>query len=445
MLMSNPQDPAPPELPLPDAAAPVPPAEVETEEGLGQKRSKRTFWQRVGGEGFMVSVGIHVLLVLIAAFLIISVSKESAKKDPNSFSTGSGGGAAGDKAKQFKTRLQPKNPKTTAKTPTRITSKSTTATIALPDVPTVAVSSMNAGLMGGGSSKGFGGGSGGGIGSGMGVGRGNGKNFVSVFGSKMAVNGLPGTFYDFKQNKSGKPTPMMGGAPEKFGDPSNSAAIGLYVKEVNEFFDKGFSPSALNDVFRAPDTLLASQIFIPPCPATEAPKAYGVGELCKPSRWIAHYKGAVKPPQGGKFRFVGSGDDFLVIRWDRKVVLDSGYGQYVVGNENIYPGFGKKPFDETHPSKLGKPLRCGPWITATKDKETPLEIVIGETPGGTFYAIVLIEVADASGKPDGHLRLFRMTTDELPDAIKNGHPSVPGVDMTGGDWIFKPVKTSVTR
>lgn len=247
-----------------------------------------------------------------------------------------------------------------AKNAARITSRSSTATISLPDLPTSSVASLNTGMMGGGSSKGFGGGSGGGIGSGIGGGRGNGKNFVSVFGSKMAVNGLPGTFYDFKQNKAGKPTPMMGGAPEKFGDPSNAAAIGLYVKEVNEFFDKGFAPSSLNDVFRAPDTLLASQIFIPPCPATEAPKAYGVGELCKPSRWIAHYKGAVKPPQNGKFRFVGSGDDFLVIRWDRKVVLDSGYGQYVVGNQNIYPGFGKKPFDETHPSKLGKPLRCGP-------------------------------------------------------------------------------------
>ena len=440
----------PPSIPPEGTPPPLPDNQLtETvgaeEEGLGQKRTKKTFWQRFGGEGFMVSVGVHALLVLLAAFLIISVSKESAKKDPNSFATGSGGGAAGEKAKQFKTRLQPKNPKTTAKTPTRITSKSTTATIALPDVPSVAVSSMNAGLMGGGSSKGFGGGSGGGIGSGMGVGRGNGKNFVSVFGSKMAINGLPGTFYDFKQNRSGKPTPMMGGAPEKFGDPSNAGAIGLYVKEVNEFFDKGFTPTALNDVFRAPDTLLASQIFIPPCPATEAPNAYGVGELCKPSRWIAHYKGAVKASQNGKFRFVGSGDDFLVVRWDRKVVLDSGYGQYVVGNGNVYPGFGKKPFDETHPSSLGKPLRCGPWITATRDKETPFEVVIGETPGGTFYAVVLIEVADASGKADGKLRLFRMTTDDLPEAIKNGSPRVPGVDMTGGDWIFKPIKGTVAR
>ena len=250
---------------------------------------------------------------------------DSVKKDPDSFSTGQGGGAAGDKAKQFKTRAQPKNPKSMAKNAARITSKSANATISLPDLPTSSVASLNTGMMGGGSSKGFGGGSGGGIGSGMGVGRGNGRNFVSVFGSKTAINGLPGTFYDFKQNKAGKPTPMMGGAPEKFGDPSNSAAIGLYNKEVAEFFEKGFATSSLSNVYRAPDTLLASQIFIPPCPATEAPKAYGVGELCKPSRWIAHYRGTVKAPQTGKFRFVGSGDDFLAVRWNRKVALDSGY------------------------------------------------------------------------------------------------------------------------
>ena len=153
----------------------------------------------------MVSVTIHAILVLLAAFLIISVTKESVKKDPGSFATGSGGGAAGEKAKQFQTRLQPKSPKTTAKTPARITTKSASATIALPDVPTVSMSSLNSGLMGGGSSKGFGGGSGGGIGSGMGVGVGNGKNFVSLFGGRGAGNGLIGEFWDIKRARDKKP------------------------------------------------------------------------------------------------------------------------------------------------------------------------------------------------------------------------------------------------
>ncbi len=447
MSSSDPQVPLPGDTPVPpsNGETPAEGTPVPAVEEVQATRSKRTFWQKLGGEGLTISLIIHLVLILIAAIWVVSTVTDSVKKDPDSFSTGQGGGAAGDKAKQFKTRAQPKNPKSMAKNAARITSKSANATISLPDLPTSSVASLNTGMMGGGSSKGFGGGSGGGIGSGMGVGRGNGRNFVSVFGSKTAVNGLPGTFYDFKQNKAGKPTPMMGGAPEKFGDPSNGPAIGLYNKEVNEFFDKGFAVSSLSNVFRAPDTLLASQIFIPPCPATEAPKAYGVDKECKPSRWIAHYRGAVKAPQTGKFRFVGSGDDFMAVRWNRKVALDSGYQQFLTGGENVYKDFGNKKCDETHPSRTGKPMRAGPWISITKDAEVPLEVVIGETPGGTFYAILCIEVMAPNGKGEGNLKLFRMTSDELPDAIKNGHPSVPNVDMVAEGWIFKAVRSTVAR
>ena len=447
MSSSDPQAPLPGDTPVPPSNGETPPegTAVPAVEEVQATRSKRTFWQKLGGEGLTISLIIHLVLILIAAIWVISTVTDSVKKDPDSFSTGQGGGAAGDKAKQFKTRAQPKNPKSMAKNAARITSKSSTATISLPDLPTSSVASLNTGMMGGGSSKGFGGGSGGGIGSGMGVGRGNGRNFVSVFGSKTAISGLPGTFYDFKQNKAGKPTPMMGGAPEKFGDPSNGPAIGLYNKEVNEFFDKGFAVSSLSNVFRAPDTLLASQIFIPPCPATEAPKAYGVDKECKPSRWIAHYRGAVKAPQTGKFRFVGSGDDFMAVRWNRKVALDSGYQQFLTGGENVYKDFGNKKCDETHPSRTGKPMRAGPWISITKDAEVPMEVVIGETPGGTFYAILCIEVMAPNGKGEGNLKLFRMTSDELPDAIKNGHPSVPNVDMVAEGWIFKTVRSTVAR
>jgi hypothetical protein len=162
------------ELPLEDAT-------------LGSGRRKLPFWSRFGGEGFIVSVGVHVALILIAAFLIISVTKESSKKDPNAFATGAGGGSAGDKAKNYETKIKPKNVKALAKNAARITSKSTTATISLPELPTSSSASMISGMMSGGSSKGFGGGSGGGIGSGMGIGVGNGKNFIGrpVMGAKI--------------------------------------------------------------------------------------------------------------------------------------------------------------------------------------------------------------------------------------------------------------------
>jgi len=185
--------PPPPEesfAPLPPALPPpLPPAEELPLEDptLGSGRRKLPFWRRFGGEGFIVSVGVHLLLVLIAAFLIISVTKESSKKDPNAFATGAGGGSAGDKAKMYDTKVKPKNVKALAKNASRITSKSATATISLPDIPASSSASMISGMMAGGSSKGFGGGSGGGIGSGMGVGVGNGKNFVGrpVMGAKI--------------------------------------------------------------------------------------------------------------------------------------------------------------------------------------------------------------------------------------------------------------------
>jgi len=155
--------------------------ELELEDAtLGSGRRKLPFWSRFGGEGFFVSVGVHVVLVLIAAFLIISVTKESSKKDPNAFTTGAGGGSAGDKAKNYETKIKPKNVK--------------------------ALASMISGMMSGGSSKGFGGGSGGGIGSGMGIGVGNGKNFVGrpVMGAKIFAQRIA-VFMD----ASGSMTPYL--------------------------------------------------------------------------------------------------------------------------------------------------------------------------------------------------------------------------------------------
>jgi hypothetical protein len=301
-----------------------------------------------------------------------------------------------------------------------------------------------AGLSGGGSSKGFGGGSGGGIGSGKGVGVGNSRNFVGVFGSKLGTVGLVGTFYDFKQTRTGRPTDMMGGAPETFGHPSNSAAVAAFTGRVREFLGKDMLTSSLSNVFRAPENLIASQIFIPPRPATSAPEAYGVAEQVRPSRWIAHYKGNVRAPQTGKFRLVGSGDDFLVVRWDRKVALDSGFGQYVVGMDNIYPDFGKRKYGEVHPSTLGRPMQAGPWLTVSKGREYPIEIVIGETPGGTFYGIVCIEVQGPDGKGTG-LKLLRFSNAELPAEIANGSPRIPNVDMQAEGWIFEAVRAGASR
>lgn len=126
-----------------------------------------------------LSIIIHLLLVIIAIVWVVStVTDLSGKKDPNAFATGAGGGSGGPKAKEYKTKLQPKNVKSLTKTSSRITSKNASAAMAISSVPTMANPLATAGAIGGGSSKGFGGGSGGGIGAGKGTGVGGGRNFV---------------------------------------------------------------------------------------------------------------------------------------------------------------------------------------------------------------------------------------------------------------------------
>ena len=418
----------------PELAQPIP-TEVGAEE-IQARRSHRPFWQRLGGEGLTISLIIHLILILIAAIWVISTVTDSVKKDPDTFSTGQGGGAAGDKAKQFKTRAQPKNPKSMAKNTARITSKSANATISLPDLPNSSVASLNTGMMGGGSSKGFGGGSGGGIGSGMGVGRGNGRNFVSLFGAKVGTNGLVGTFYDLKQTPSHKETEC---APQ--------SGIGPYREAVKEFFQGGWSPTKFAKYYKAPEPLIAGQLFIPSRSANAAPEAYGVEKEVKPSRWVVHYKGVVEVPQSIPFRFVGTGDDWLLVRWDKKIALDDGYERFVVGADGNYKDFKQVvtkefPIDRT-PGSLNR-MKAGPWINETKGKKVPIEIAIGETPGGVFDVYLAIEVATSNQRVkgdfvgEGTLKLFRVNSEPLPKEIENPGRKLT-IDMQAEGWIFKTV------
>ena len=107
--------------PPPSDVPPVDLSKVETD-SLGSKRMKRSFWQRIGASGLTVSLAVHVLLVFIAAAFVVSTVTDNAKKDPNTFATGAGGGSGGERVKSTERKVQPKNVKSLAKTTTRITS-----------------------------------------------------------------------------------------------------------------------------------------------------------------------------------------------------------------------------------------------------------------------------------------------------------------------------------
>ena len=409
-------------------------------------RPRRTLWQRLGGEGLALSVLVHIVLVLIAIVWVVSTVTDGAgKKDPNTFATGAGGGAGGPKAKEFKTKLQPKNIKSLAKTNTRITSKNANASLAVASLPSMSNPLLSAGAIGGGASKGFGGGSGGGIGAGKGVGSGGGRNFVSLFGMKGGPNanagGLIGTLYDLKQTADRKPTSAA---------PANTG-IAPYRTSVREFLESGWSAGRLQRFFKSPDKLVSGQLFITGRSADDAPKAFEVEKLMKPSRWVVHYRCYVEMPSSMPFRFVGSGDDFLVVRWNRKIALDDGYETYLAGGGN-YKDFGVKVSQEykidRRPGGLHR-LKAGPWIQVTKGTKVPVEVLIGETPGGVFDCYLAIEVAKSSTKVNGQyegegtLKLFRCNADPLPAGVARDKRGLD-IDMDAKGWIFKVTPDSKT-
>jgi len=302
-----------------------------------------------------------------------------------------------------------------------------------------------AGAIGGGSSKGFGGGSGGGIGAGKGPGVGGGRNFVSLFGMKgstsIGTGGLIGTLYDLKQTSERKPTAMMDGR----------TGIAPYRGAVRDFLEAGWSPGKLSKFYKAPDTLISGQLFITGRSANDAPKAFEVEKEVKPSRWVIHYRCYVEVPSSLPFRFVGSGDDFLLVRWNRKIALDDGYETYLAGGGN-YRDFGDKVTKEykidRKPGSLHR-LKAGPWIQATKGTKIPVEVLIGETPGGVFDCYLAIEVAKSGTKVkgeyegEGKLKLFRCNAEPLPAEIARDKRGL-NIDMEATDWIFKVTKDANT-
>lgn len=133
----------------------------------------------LGIRGLVVSLFIHLMLLTLALIWVISSISEKKPEQAAFIATGSGGGAAGERAKILEHNLQQRKQKAIVKKVSRISSKNLTAQVVLPEMKSSAlvIDSM-ASKLSGSSSKGFGGGSGGGLGAGKGVGVGTMRSFV---------------------------------------------------------------------------------------------------------------------------------------------------------------------------------------------------------------------------------------------------------------------------
>ncbi len=227
---------------------------------------------------------------------------------------------------------------------------------------------------------------------------------------KPSNNALVGTFYDTKQTRGGAPTNL---------------STQDFIKLLSKFVGGNWNESELSKFYRSSTKLYASQFYIPMTDAAEAPKAYKCDDSVKPSRWIAIYKGKVKAPKTGKFRFVGAGDDALAVRFNNQTVFDYGYYHAAIGKKlSLSPNWtaaltNKSGYDAEKKELLKANINVPPvtfykysttpvWnreingviagktFSVVEGQTYPIEILISEIPGGKFGMVLLIEEVGAT-------------------------------------------------
>ena len=232
----------------------------------------------------------------------------------------------------------------------------------------------------------------------------------SLFGSNTkSLASLTGYLYDLKQNQHGDRPPA-----------------GTNLKKIVTEVATNWRLGVLKDYYKARKPLYLSQLFIPAIHAEEAPKAFGVEKDVKPSQWMACYSGNIKAPESGNYRFIGFGDDYLIVRLKGQVVFDGSYHN-IFPDKTISGDFGKA---YSMPDRsIGSNLLASPWFALEKDVEIPMEVVISEDPGGYFSSLLLIE---KQGQADPKPSPFRLDRVELP----NYRPGYDGPEVGHQDMLF---------
>ena len=412
----------------------------ETSETLTITPKKGSFWSRLGGGALSISILVHVLLLTAGAFWVFQIIQEPPKKID--FMPAAGGGGAPESAavqKQRSMQLQ--------KNVARVAAVGANSPIALPEpeltsemaaLGNLGGGGMSGGMDGSGSGGGRGNGRGPGFGDGMGPGLGGGGGLKNPFGALDATqSALLGTFYDLKQTRDRKPTNMT------------DDEMRLKVREI---VDGGFKEKEFDDYYQASQKLYQTKLHMPFMSADAAPAAFNCEKEVQPKRWIVVYRGTVKAPKSGKFRFVGAGDDLLVVRFNNRTVFDYGYtlgctGTHMFGRAAEVDGTKEneelaKDIRKSGPMRV--PIRfykydtsprynqniggmaVGPEFQVKVGNSYPVEILIGEIPGGFFAVSLLLEEIGASYEkaPSGApiLPLFRLDSSQPDPALRGEAP-----------------------
>lgn len=284
---------------------------------------------------------------------------------------------------------------------------------------------------------------------------------------------LPGVLYDLKQTSNGESTGLLEMQEGKqfnlnrmrtmlsvWNLPDTAGKESLMVPYLKRFVVSNWPHKTdstgqlffneFNQFSRSPVNSYRSYFYQPIISSANAPKSYSGDGRVSDGGWVAINSGYVVAPFTGKFRFVGCGDDALVVRFNNQIVLD--YGCYALSlgkkldgtwdykailggtaaktdpqNRMVLnnPVYSQCKLETYFPSVFASyGLAKGVPISVTKGKHYPIQVLVTDIEKGNFGTALLIERLDSTGVPlkkdPAKLPLFR-TSSALP-----GHSSGSG-------------------
>ncbi len=288
---------------------------VTNKEPVDPDKKAKKPWQAYlsGSPTLLISILLHILLAILAAFFIVQRIETKRKQSFTEVAVKASGSAAAMAEHQVE-MTRKKNAMTTPDITQRITTTGLSP-ITMPEISLPSDSSAS-------SSSKMGAAQVAGLGTGMGAGTGTGSSMessaiqidtqaiaASAFGMTNGDGlGLLGHFYDLKQTRDKKPT----------GIEQNHLR---YYQLIKQFEDADWPNGFFNDFYTAKQALYLPQLFVPIMPTENAPKAFGVDKEVKFGYWLALYKGQFVVPKTGTYRFMAFGDAVIHARVNHKTVL----------------------------------------------------------------------------------------------------------------------------
>lgn len=285
-----------------------------------------------------------------------------------------------------------------------------------------------------------------------------------------SISALKGTFYDYRYKQNGEQHPDISKQQDNWW-----GLISIRSIAIGTLYDLQHGrKNNLSRIYRIPGNLYASHFYIPSREKEDISQFLPNDQFKKheaseeagdfitndtthekgfPGGWLAIYRGKVKAPKSGDFRFVGTADDCIIVRFANRMVLEAGctvpssidkknndsiwnaadlgfspkyHQQLLMGRDPAHRNYDLLKLKSTPKiNTLTGGFVAGAPITVKKGEVYNIEVILMDATNSARFFLMIQEM-----RKDGKLaplQLFR-TDDSLPN------PSVHNMNFEKPDY-----------